>query len=259
MHNQILNILYSAGKIIAERIHTRKEISHKSTYVDLVTEVDREVELRMIDALQKLMPGSEFLSEETQNRIREADKLWILDPIDGTLNFVHGFPMLCISLALQTGGVLRKAFVYNPVLGDLFEAENGKGTLHNGKTVRVSENREYRDCLLATGFPYDYADNPDNNIRLFDFFHRQVQGVRRPGSAALDLAYTAAGVFDGFWEQHLKPWDVAAGMLLVREAGGIVTNFAGLPYCFGDDNILAGNPCIHASMLKDINTLRKES
>ncbi|MFA6793494.1 MAG: inositol monophosphatase family protein, partial [Candidatus Neomarinimicrobiota bacterium] len=217
------------------------------------------VELRMIDALQKLMPGSEFLSEETQNRIREADKLWILDPIDGTLNFVHGFPMLCISLALQTGGVLRKAFVYNPVLGDLFEAENGKGTLHNGKTVRVSENREYRDCLLATGFPYDYADNPDNNIRLFDFFHRQVQGVRRPGSAALDLAYTAAGVFDGFWEQHLKPWDVAAGMLLVREAGGIVTNFAGLPYCFGDDNILAGNPCIHASMLKDINTLRKES
>ncbi|MDX9778569.1 MAG: inositol monophosphatase family protein, partial [bacterium] len=125
MRNQILNILNSSGKFIADRIHTHKNIGHKSNYVDLVTEVDREVELRMIDALQKLMPGSEFLSEETQNRIREADKLWILDPIDGTLNFVHGFPMLCISLALQTGGVLRKAFVYNPVLGDLFEAENG--------------------------------------------------------------------------------------------------------------------------------------
>ncbi|MDD3967108.1 MAG: inositol monophosphatase family protein [Candidatus Marinimicrobia bacterium] len=256
MHNQILNILYSAGKIIAERIHTRKEISHKSTYVDLVTEVDREVELRMIDALQKLMPGSEFLSEETQNHIKEADKLWILDPIDGTLNFVHGFPMVCISLALQLGGKLQNAFVYNPVLGDLFEAENGKGVFHNRKAVRVSENNEYRDCLLATGFPYDYADNPDNNIRLFDFFHRRVQGIRRPGSAALDLAYTAAGVFDGFWEQHLKPWDVAAGILLIQEAGGIVTNFEGRPYHFGDDNILAGNPQIHPKMLRDIQFLR---
>lgn len=257
MRNQILSILLSAGEIIAERIHTSKNIGHKSTYVDLVTEVDREVELQMIDALQKLLPGSEFLSEETQNRIKEADKLWILDPIDGTLNFVHGFPMVCISLALQLDGKLQNAFVYNPVLGDLFEAENGKGTLHNGKGVRVSQNREYRDCLLATGFPYDYADNPDNNIRLFDHFHRLVQGIRRPGSAALDLAYTAAGVFDGFWEQHLKPWDVAAGILLVQEAGGVVTNFEGRPYHFGDDNILAGNPHIYPQMLRDIQSLHR--
>lgn len=256
MRNQILSILLSAGEIIAERIHTSKNIGHKSTYVDLVTEVDREVELQMIDALQKLLPGSEFLSEETQSRIKDAEKLWILDPIDGTLNFVHGFPMVCISLALQLDGVLQHAFVYNPVLGDLFEAERGKGATHNARTLQVSDAADFRDCLFATGFPYDYADNPDNNIELFDHFHRLAQGIRRPGSAALDLAYTAAGVFDGFWEQHLKPWDVAAGILLIREAGGIVTNFAGLPYRFGDDNILAGNPQIHAKMLRDIQSFR---
>lgn len=256
MKNQILSILLDAGEIIAERIHTRKDIGHKSTYVDLVTEVDREVELRMIEALQKLLPGSEFLSEETQSRIKEAEKLWILDPIDGTLNFVHGFPMVCISLALQLNGDLQHAFVYNPVLGDLFEAERGKGATLNAKALQVSGAAEFRDSLLATGFPYDYAENPDNNITLFDHFHRLAQGIRRPGSAALDLAYTAAGVFDGFWEQHLKPWDVAAGILLVEEAGGVVTNFDDRPYRFGDDNILAANQQIHAKMLQEIRALR---
>ncbi len=256
MRNKIVEIVGDAGKIITDRIHTKKEICSKSTDVDLVTEVDRQVELFMIERLSRLLPGSEFLSEETASTLKEADKLWVLDPIDGTLNFIHGFPMVCISLALMEGGVLTQGYVYNPLTGHLFEAQQGLGARCNGRVIRVSAAARFKECLLSTGFPYDYPTNPENNLRYFDHFNRLVQGVRRPGSAALDMAYTAAGTFDGFWECHLKPWDVAAGILLVREAGGIVTNFDGGEYRFSDNCIVTGNPAIHALMLQEIKTLR---
>ena len=258
MRDAIIDILQEAGSIIRERIHTRKDIGRKSTETDLVTEVDRQVEEFTICKLRKLLPGSEFLSEETQSHIKEADKLWVLDPIDGTLNFVHGFPFVCISLALQEAGQLTRAYVYNPVLGHLFEARRGKGAYLNGDRIEVSDTRELKNSLFATGFPYDYADNPDNNLRLFDHFQRRIRGVRRPGSAALDMAFTASGTFDGFWEQHLKPWDVAAGILLIEEAGGIVSNFTGAPYRFGDKHILAANPHMHAVMLEEIRKVQRE-
>ena len=255
MRDKIVNILTDAGKIIADRIHTKKEINSKSTDVDLVTEVDRQVELFLKEKLSKLLPGSEFLSEETDSELKEADKLWVMDPIDGTLNFVHGFPMVCISLALHEEGVPTQGYVYNPMINYLFEAQKGAGSKLNGRSVAVSKYTILKECLFSTGFPYDYPTNPENNLRYFDHFNRCIQGVRRPGSAALDMAFTASGTFDGFWEWHLKPWDVAAGILLIEEAGGIVTNFEGKPYQFTDNNIVAGNPVIHSLMLKEIEKL----
>lgn len=257
MRNEIVDILTNAGKIIADRIHTKKEINSKSTDVDLVTEVDRQVELFLKDHLSKLLPGSEFLSEETDSELKQAEKLWVMDPIDGTLNFVHGFPMVCISLALHEDGIPTHGYVYNPMINYLFEAQKDCGTRLNGKNVRVSDNTKLKQCLFSTGFPYDYPTNPENNLRYFDHFNQRIQGVRRPGSAALDMAFTASGTFDGFWEWHLKPWDVAAGILLIQEAGGIVTNFEGKPYQFTDHNIVAGNPSIHALMLKELHKLKR--
>ena len=153
MRNKIVDILIEAGNIISERIHTKKIIDSKSTDVDLVTEVDRQVELLLKDRLSRLLPGSEFLSEETDSELKEADRLWIMDPIDGTLNFVHGFPMVCISLALHEDGIPTRAFVYNPMINYLFEAEKGRGTQLNGKSVHVSENTSLKQCLFPTGFP----------------------------------------------------------------------------------------------------------
>ncbi len=256
MREPIVNYLIEAGKIISSRILTKKIIDHKSTDVDLVTEVDREVELFLMDKLAALLPGSEFLSEETASEIKTAEKLWIMDPIDGTLNFVHGFPMVCISLALHENGVPTHAYVYNPIINYLFEAQRGQGAKLNGIKIHVSKNTKFKECLLSTGFPYDYPTNAENNLNYFDHFNRRVQGVRRPGSAALDMAFTASGTFDGFWEWHLKPWDVAAGILLIEEAGGVVTNFDGDPYHFGNEHIVAGNPVIHALMLKEIEKIK---
>jgi len=258
MRNHIIDILTEAGKIISSRIHTKKIINHKSTDVDLVTEVDREVELFLMNKLSALLPGSEFLSEETASEIKTAEKLWVMDPIDGTLNFVHGFPMVCISLALHEDGIPTYAYVYNPLINYLFEAQKGKGAKLNGIDIHVSSHTKLKECLFSTGFPYDYPTNKENNLNYFDHFNRLVQGVRRPGSAAMDMAFTAAGTFDGFWEWHLKPWDVAAGILLIEEAGGIVTNFDGQPYHFGDENIVAGNPAIHALMLKELEFLKRK-
>ena len=255
MRNQIVDILKDAGKIIANRIYTKKEIDSKSTDVDLVTEVDRQVELFLKEKLSKLLPGSKFLSEETDSELKEAEKLWVMDPIDGTLNFVHGFPMVCISLALHENGIPMHGYVYNPMINYLFEAQRGNGSKLNGRSVHVSKSKKLKECLFSTGFPYDYPTNPNNNLRYFDHFNRRIQGVRRPGSAALDMAFTASGTFDGFWEWHLKPWDVAAGILLIEEAGGLVTNFEGKPYKFTDNNIVAGNPAIHELMLKELEKL----
>ncbi|MEA2076572.1 MAG: inositol monophosphatase family protein [Candidatus Marinimicrobia bacterium] len=258
MRDTIVKYLIEAGKIISSRIYTKKIINSKSTDVDLVTEVDRQIELFLKENLSRLLPGSEFLSEETDSELKVAEKLWVMDPIDGTLNFVHGFPMVCISLALHENGIPTHAYVYNPVINYLFEAQRGQGAKLNGIAMHVSNHTKLKECLFSTGFPYDYPTNKENNLNYFDHFNRRIQGVRRPGSAALDMAFTAAGTFDGFWEWHLKPWDVAAGILLIEEAGGIVTNFDGEPYKFTDQHIVAGNPAIHAIMLEEIKKIHNK-
>lgn len=255
MQNKIKEILLDAGNIISSRFLTEKTIDTKSTDVDLVTEVDKQVELFLMDKLSPLFPGAEYISEETSTDIKSADYVWVMDPIDGTVNFVHGFPMVCISLALMVKGKYELAFVYNPIIDQMFEAKRGQGAFQNGRRLKISQADTFKQCIFTTGFPYDYSSNPENNLRFFDHFNRRTQGVRRPGSAAMDMAYTAAAVMDGFWEWHLKPWDVAAGTLLVEESGGIVTNFDGNKYQFGDMNIVAANEKIHKLMMKEIDYL----
>jgi len=253
--NKIKGTIVEAGKILSDHFGKIKTFTTKSTKFDLVTEADKEIELFLKKKLSELIPQSKFLAEETDSSDKKADYLWIIDPIDGTTNFVHGFPFVCISVALSVLGTVQQAFVYNPVLDDFFEAERGKGSYQNGERITVSSTDSLEKSLLATGFPYDFASCTENNVRYFEHFHKQVQGIRRPGSAALDLCYVANGVFEGFWEWYLKPWDVSAGLLIIEEANGRVTDFYGNPYQMESANILAANPVVHQKMMKEISYL----
>ncbi|MBN2830621.1 MAG: inositol monophosphatase [Candidatus Cloacimonetes bacterium] len=249
MREKIEEIIREAGALIRERFYLDKLITTKSTGIDLVTETDKEVELFLKARLGKLIPTSAFWAEETDSKFTKAEYLWIIDPIDGTTNFVHQFPFVCISVALQHDGRTIYGFVYNPILEEFFIAEKGRGAYRNGKRIYVSETRELSSCLMATGFPYDYKAEP-NNMSHFDRMMEHVQGIRRPGSAALDLCYTAAGIFNGYWEFHLQPWDMAAGILIVQEADGVVLNTDGEEHHLTDKGLISGNKIIVEKMLE---------
>jgi len=252
LRKDVHNIIMNAGSLIIKESASKLTVRTKSTERDLVTQIDWNVENFLKEELQKLLPGSSFLAEETDSEIKEAEQLWIIDPIDGTTNLVHGFPFIAVSVALQIEGELKLGFVYNPFLNEFFEAEKGKGSLLNNKSIHVSATRSLSRSLLATGFAYNFNKAEENNIRYFEHFHSKCHGIRRPGSAALDLCYVARGVFDGFWEWYLNPWDVAAGILLVSEAGGRVTDLTGMAYEFTTDSILATNSAIHNDMLSEV-------
>lgn len=251
VHKLILN---TGNRLIKESNHNF-HIHTKSTASDLVTQLDLQTEERLKEEFSKLLPGSSFLSEETEPALKEADKLWIIDPIDGTTNFIHGFPFIAISVALQLAGKLTLGFVYNPLLKEFYEATRKEGSFLNKKRIQVSNNQRISQSLLATGFAYNFGTAAENNIRFFEHFHHRCHGVRRPGSAALDICYVARGVFDGFWEWYLHPWDVAAGILIVEEAGGKVSGLLGDPYRFGTDHILVTNSLIHNEMLQETREL----
>ncbi len=232
-------------------------IRTKTSFKDIVTYLDIEVENRLKEELLKILPGSEFLAEESDSSLKKgADKLWVIDPIDGTTNFVHQLPFYCISVALQLAGELVLALVYNPALNEFFEAGKGQGARLNQRIIKVSATKDIKQSLLATGFAYNFSQTANNNVKYFEYFQGNSQGIRRLGSAALDICYVAKGIFDGFWELYLNSWDVAAGILLVEEAGGKVTNFQGEPYTFGDKSILAANKTMHGIMLERINNLK---
>lgn len=242
----VRQIVTQAGVIIRRNIDAAHPYTTKSTPFDPVTVFDRQIEDYLKRALGDLLPGSLFVAEETAAEMKAAQHVWLIDPIDGTVNFVHRFPFTCVSVALLEDGQPIYGQVEAPLLNERFVAIRGQGATRNDVPIHVSGTDRLEACLLATGFPYTYATDPQNNLRQFDYFHQRVQGIRRPGSAALDLCYTAAGVFDGYWEWHLHPWDVGAGILLIEEAGGIVTNLQGEPYRFGDSGILAAGSTIHA-------------
>jgi myo-inositol-1(or 4)-monophosphatase len=241
-----------AGDIInraAENIEQLK-IQHK-TKNDLVSEVDHAAEAEIINSLQKIYPDHAFLAEES-GRIGESDYEWIIDPLDGTTNFLHGFPVYAVSIALAYKKQLQVAVVYDPCRNDLFTASRGSGAYLNEKRIRVSKRDKLIDCLIGTGFPFRANSDVDSYGEMFKALALKTAGIRRPGAAALDLANVAAGRLDGFWEIGLSPWDMAAGALLIKEAGGLVGDLDGDSKYMDSGKIVAGNPKIFAQLLSTL-------
>lgn len=240
-----------AGKIINRASQDVGSLKIQSKdYNDFVSEVDRAAEQAIISILSDAYPDHGFLGEESGKTNETAENLWIIDPLDGTTNFLHNFPQYCVSIALQQKGVLTQALVYDPVHNDLFTATRGSGAFLNDKRIRVSNRSKLQDSLIATGFPFRDFSYLDTYMDILKDMIKKTTGLRRPGSAALDLAYVAAGWTDGFFEINLSPWDIAAGGLIVQEAGGIVGDFEGNEGWLNTGNIIAANPKVFAQMLQ---------
>jgi myo-inositol-1(or 4)-monophosphatase len=242
-----VEIAREAGALVAEFFKGPLEISYKSPS-NLVTEADRRSEVLIVGRLQKHFPGHAVVGEEGGGQRIESDYCWYVDPLDGTTNFAHGFPVFCVSLGLAYRGEVIAGVVYDPTREELYTGEKGAGAFLNGQRLAVSKIANLSESLLATGFP-PFSVEHDLNAQLFFRFTLLSHGIRRPGSAALDLCYVAAGRFDGFWELKLNPWDKAAGALLVQEAGGRVSNLAGASFSLQTDEIFASNGLIHDQMI----------
>lgn len=242
-----------AGRIINRASQDVGSLKVQSkTYNDFVSEVDRSAEQAIIDVLKDAYPDHRFLGEESGESANASDNLWIIDPLDGTTNFLHSFPQYCVSIALQQKGVLTHAVIYDPVRNDLFTATKGRGAFLNDKRIRVTNRAKLQDSLIATGFPFRDFTHLETYMGMLKEMIKKTTGIRRPGSAALDLAYVAAGWTDGFFEINLSPWDIAAGGLLVQEAGGIVGDFEGNESWLSTGNIVAANPKVFAQMLQTL-------
>lgn len=238
-----------AGALLKEHLGRAGKIEYKGA-VNIVTELDRKSEDLIIEAILKAFPGHGILTEEREELKTKSKYRWIIDPLDGTTNYAHGFPFFCVSIAFEDAGVVRFGAIYDPMLDELFTAERGKGAYLNGRLIHVSDVEDLSRSLLATGFPYDLRTSKDNNLDYFTAFTLRAQAIRRAGSAALDLCYIASGRFDGFWELKLKPWDVAAAALIVKEAGGEVSDFKGEEFSIHGNECLASNGLIHSEMLR---------
>jgi len=226
---------------------------------NLVTEVDQESERLIVGHLLEAFPDHSIVAEEGEYPQGGTPFRWIIDPLDGTTNYAHGFPWFCVSIGLESAGELVAGVIYNPLHDELFTATRGGGAFLNGQRLHVSTRSPLQNSLLGTGFPYDCASDPANNFDNFIAFQKAPRGIRRAGAPALDPAYVAAGRLDGFWELKLKPWDVAAGVLLVREAGGTVTTFDGSAYDVFNHRIVASNGLIHEEMTAILTTLDQGS
>jgi myo-inositol-1(or 4)-monophosphatase len=242
-----VEIALEAGKFLKGKFHETHDVTYKGE-IDLVTEADRGCEALLIARIEKAFPGHGILAEETRGSAQTKEFTWIIDPLDGTTNYAHQYPVFCVSIALQRDGEVIVGAICNPMLEELFVVEKGKGAFLNGRRLCVSATADLSRSLLATGFPYDIRVNPDNNINYFAALAVKAQAIRRAGAAALDLAYLAAGRFDGFWELQLRPWDTAAGCLMVTEAGGVVADLFGGPFDLYSPHILATNGRIHGAM-----------
>ena len=250
-----LAVALAAGKILLQGHGHRHQSASKRTANDLVTEFDTRSEALIVKELTKAFPADAILAEEgglfqTSER---PPRRWLVDPLDGTTNFAHGLPFFCVSIALEEKGALVCGVVHAPALGMTFHATRGGGAFLDGQPIHVSDAPDLGRALLATGFPYDRAVSEDNNFDQFIALQRRAQGVRRVGSAALDLSLVARGAFDGYWEMKLKPWDVAAGALLVSEAGGRVTGWRGEALDVDRGACVATNGLVHEALLDELS------
>lgn len=245
--NGFLDCVRQAGRLVREQWNDAKEIAVKGR-IDLVTQTDLAVEKLLLDSLPGLLPGSTVLAEESHGGLEPGDLTWIVDPVDGTTNYAHGLPMVAVSVALWREGRVEMGAVHVPILGELFWAVRGQGAFLNGEPISVSREGNMQAALVATGFPYSFYTEIDQVCERFRRVLLAAQGIRRMGSAAIDLAYTACGRFEGYYETGLKPWDTAAGWLLVEEAGGRVGALDG-DYALGSHMIVATNGSIHEELL----------
>ena len=240
----------AAGQTLLERMEEGRTVEFKGV-MNMVTDADRAAEQAIIERIASAFPDHRILAEERGASLGSASRYqWVIDPLDGTTNYIHTFPAFCVSIGLEVDGAIVMGVVFDPTRDELFVAKKGKGAQCNGHSISVSHAGTLDHALLVTGFSYDVRHDPtDNNFNFFHGFVMRAQGVRRTGSAALDLCYVAMGRFDGFWEMRLAPWDTAAGSLMVTEAGGTISDFAGTPFSIYGNEVLASNGCIHNEML----------
>ena len=251
MLNFAIDVAREAGAVLMQRLGVAK-VTNKGE-IDLVTEADLASESLIIERIRSYYPQHGILAEESGEAVlsggRRSEWKWIIDPLDGTTNYAHGYPCFAVSIALEHAGVLEVGVVYDPVRDEMFAAERGNGTTLNGRQIRVSDVEELSNAMLCTGFPYNVRERPDFT-RDFANFTMAAQAVRRDGSAALDLAYVACGRFDGFWEDGLSPWDIAAGKILIEEARGKVSNFDDEPLNIYTKKVVATNGLVHDAVLR---------
>jgi myo-inositol-1(or 4)-monophosphatase len=241
-----------AGSAVLEYFRHELRITAKDSRpgaIDIVTDADRASEEIVLEAIRREFPNHDILTEESEIEAKGSEWLWLIDPLDGTVNFAHGYPLFCVSIALAEQGKLVAGMVYDPLRQEAFSAFRGAGAFLNGQPIRVSSAEQLNRSVVSTGFPYDRAFTPENNVAEFSTIVTKVQGIRRGGSAAIDLSYVACGRLDGFWELKLKPWDMAAGMLLVEEACGKVTDRTGYPTDFYTQSVVATNGNIHPILI----------
>ena len=244
-----------AGRFLKYSVGKVRNIEVKQGEVrNLVSEIDKGSEERIISIIRRHYPAHAILAEEGGGSASSSEYKWIIDPLDGTTNFLHGVPIFSVTIAIERKGEIVGGVTYDPNADELYTAERGSGAYLNGKRLRVSESSELVNSLLVTGFPYDLAARPGRTVEHFIRFLMEARGVRRLGSAALDLAFVAAGRFDGFWEVYLNPWDMAAGSLLVTEAGGKVSGYEGGPLDLYAKRIVASNGRIHERMVELLQT-----
>ncbi|MBS3999901.1 MAG: inositol monophosphatase [Desulfobulbaceae bacterium] len=244
-----------AGAILKEGFGSTFEIKSKIGINNLVTEYDFKAENAIIETIKSYFPEHKFMAEETGDTGEvDSEYQWVIDPLDGTVNFAHAIPIFSVSIAVRKGKDVLCGVIYHPLLDELFVAKHEGGAFLNGKQIRISESDNMQTSLLVTGFPYNVNENPHNCVDTFVSVVQSGIPIRRLGSAALDLAYVAAGRFDGFWESSLFPWDMAAGYLLVKEAGGKITQYDGTEFWLDSPTILATNGLIHEQILKQINS-----
>jgi myo-inositol-1(or 4)-monophosphatase len=244
-----VEIAREAGAFLKERLQVDHKIDFKGE-INLVTEADRRSEEIITSRLKHLFPDHNIMAEEGTNITMGSEYRWIIDPLDGTTNYAHGFPVFCVSIALQSMSQVILGVIYNPMLDELFVAERGEGAFLQGRKIHVSHTKHLAEGFVATGFPYDVRENCRDVLAYFNEMIPKAQAIRRQGSAALDLAYLAAGRFDGFWELRLNPWDTAAGWILVEEAGGMVTDLSGRPYFLESPSIVASNGVMHKELME---------
>ncbi|MDD5711663.1 MAG: inositol monophosphatase family protein [Smithellaceae bacterium] len=240
-----------AGALLRKRFTEKHTVEYKGE-INIVTEADRLAEDLIIGRISAEFPDHDILAEESAATDRGASYRWIIDPLDGTTNYAHGYPVFCVSIALEREGEIVLGVVHNPMLKEMFVAVRGGGARLNGQRISVSKTNRLARSLLATGFPYDIRESSDNNIDYFTLMALSAQAIRRAGSAALDMSYVACGRFDGFWELKLMPWDTAAGWLLIEEAGGSVTDIHGRPFRLRSPHALASNALIHGQMIETL-------